>query len=580
MSLSNWTDQEITRQLDSGNSWSGLIFTYAFPTSSSGLHTTSGEGRGFVELDASQRQSAELALQLWDDLISQSISRVVSGLSDIEFGMSNTGVDYAHAYYPTIGSVWFNYENPELNEPQVGDYGFSTYIHEIGHALGLEHAGDYNGEGDWTPLYFEDSTVYSIMSYFGPDHQSGEDLVGWGNWADTNGTLYSPQTPMLNDVMALQAIYGADTHTRSGDSIYGFSSNIIGQGLESIYDFSINLNPVLCIYDAGGTDTLDLSGWAADSSINLTAGALSSCNGMTNNLSIARNAVIENLTTGSGNDTLSGNAADNLLISGVGNDLLIGGLGHDSLDGGLGFDTAQYQHLISDYSFQYSGGVLTITDQTAGRDGLDTLTDIDQLIFAGWTGGIEHKTASPHDPILNFVGQLGQYQVSGNTAQAVVVDHVTGREAIQLLTDYQRLHFIDLNVGLDSAFGENAGMAYRLYKAAFDRTPDLGGVGYWIYRIDNGLSLNSVAQEFINSGEFRAMYGSNPTDAQFVTLLYEHVMHRSAEGEGFNFWVNALSPQGGWSRAGVLAYFSESEENLGQTAELVANGIQYFEYAV
>lgn len=147
-----------------------------------------------------------------------------------------------------------------------------------------------------------------------------------------------------------------------------------------------------------------------------------------------------------------------------------------------------------------------------------------------------------------------------------------------MISKFTRLHFSDFRVGLDTAKGEDAGMAYRLYKAAFDRTPDLGGVGYWIHRIDNGLSLEATALEFINSPEFAGLYGAHPTDSQFVTLLYAHAMHRTAEDGGFNFWVHALSPQGGWSRAGVLAYFSESDENLSQTAALVANGVEYQGY--
>lgn len=578
MNLANWTDQQITSQLDSGTSWNGVVFTYAFPTHVSGIDTSGGEAAGFSALNAAQRESATLAIAVWDSLISRTILRVVNGLSDIEFGLSNTGVEYAHAYYPEVGSVWFNSDYTELVLPAVGDYGFSTYIHETGHALGLNHAGDYNGSGGWSPLYFQDSTVYSIMSYFGPDHEDGSDLVAWGQWTDASGKLISPQTPMLNDVMAIQAIYGADTTTRLDDTIYGFASNITQNNLQSIYNFAINPNPILCIYDAGGVDTLNLTGWGTNSIIDLTPGGISSCNGMTSNLSIARNTLIENLITGTGNDHLSGNAVDNHLEAGAGNDWLVGDSGDDWLDGGDGFDTAQYGSEIGDYNFQCLTSGLVIKDQRINHDGLDTLTSIEELVFSDWSGAIQQHSAALSNATLSLKGQVTQYQVRGDNALAVVVDHVSGRDEVQLLTGYQRLRFSDLRIGLDTAEGENSGMAYRLYKAAFDRTPDLGGVGYWIHRIDNGLSLESSALEFINSPEFSGLYGANPTNAQFVTLLYEHVMHRTPEGEGFDFWVHALSPEGGWSRAGVLAYFSESDENLNQTAELVANGVQYLEY--
>ena len=123
----------------------------------------------------------------------------------------------------------------------------------------------------------------------------------------------------------------------------------------------------------------------------------------------------------------------------------------------------------------------------------------------------------------------------------------------------------------------NAGAAYRLYKAAFDRVPDLEGLGFWIANLDNGGKLSDAATYFTVSPEFQSLYGSTSNE-QFVDLLYQHVLHRAAEGEGYNFWVNALSPDGGWSRGGVLEFFSQSPENQAQTAELVANGIQYQEW--
>ncbi len=102
------------------------------------------------------------------------------------------------------------------------------------------------------------------MSYFGPSWGSGasngEGLVAWADWVGSDGRLYSPQTPMMNDIMAMQAMYGADTTTRTGDTVYGFQSNITGS-TAAIYNFSQNLNPIICIWDAGGNDTLNLSGW-------------------------------------------------------------------------------------------------------------------------------------------------------------------------------------------------------------------------------------------------------------------------------------------------------------------------------
>lgn len=141
------------------------------------------------------------------------------------------------------------------------------------------------------------------------------------------------------------------------------------------------------------------------------------------------------------------------------------------------------------------------------------------------------------------------------------------------INEVERIEFSDTMLALDTGKGEIAGSAYRLYKAAFDRAAEADGLGFWINTLDNGANLVDVAQGFINSAEFTAMYGANPTDQQFVTLLYNHVLHRAPEGEGYQFWLDSLSA--GVSRAQVLKDFSESTENINQAAELIANGIQY-----
>lgn len=201
-------------------------------------------------------------------------------------------------------------------------------------------------------------------------------------------------------------------------------------------------------------------------------------------------------------------------------------------------------------------------DRFFGGDGIDT------AVFRGKIS----------EYIGGFVDTIWDSRLDDGTlvSGGQITDTVANRDGTDWVVNVERLKFSDAMFALDT--DRNAGQAYRLYKAAFDRTPDSGGLGYWIHRIDTGTSLDAAAQEFINSQEFVDLYGTNSSNAQFVTLLYEHVMHRPAEGEGFNFWVNALTAQGGWTRASVLAFFSESAENLGQTAELVANGIQYNEF--
>lgn len=384
MSSTSFTDSQVINQLVSGLRWYGGTITYALPTTSANIYGTNGEKPGFIALNSTQQLAATIALQTWDDLIAPIVTPTTSSSSNIELAYTRTTTDYAHTYEPSTGSIWFNATYTDLSNPSIGGYGFGTYLHEIGHAFGLNHMGAYNGTGNWTPSSFQDSTVYTVMSYFGPDHSATPSTVAAADWTDANGISHSAQTPMLNDILAIQSIYGAGT-ARTENTVYGFGSTITGT-LAAIYDFALNKAPVLTLYDTGGVDTLNLSGWGSASSVNLGAGCYSSCDDMTNNLAIARNSIIENAITGAGNDTLLGNDVGNVLQGNGGNDSLQGAQGNDTLIGGDGTDTAVYSGVKSNFSFSYDprSASYLITDKT-GFEGTDTLTNVEYARFGDTT---------------------------------------------------------------------------------------------------------------------------------------------------------------------------------------------------
>nr|WP_267876721.1 DUF4214 domain-containing protein [Massilia genomosp. 1] len=122
----------------------------------------------------------------------------------------------------------------------------------------------------------------------------------------------------------------------------------------------------------------------------------------------------------------------------------------------------------------------------------------------------------------------------------------------------------------------NAGKVYRLYQAAFNRVPDLGGLGFWIERMDNGATLQAIAGGFIGSAEFTTLYGANPSNEVFLTKLYYNVLHRTPDQGGYNSWLGVLN--NGTPRAEVLTAFSESAENKAQVAVVISGGIAYTPY--
>jgi serralysin len=144
-------------------------------------------------------------------------------------------------------------------------------------------------------------------------------------------------------------------------------------------------------------------------------------------------------------------------------------------------------------------------------------------------------------------------------------------EGIDTLANVERIRFGDKTLALD--ISGNAGQAYRLYRAAFNRVPDNAGLKYWISVLDNGTSLKEVAAGFMGSDEFKILYGVNPTNEAFVTSVYTNVLQRAPDSAGYAYWVNALN-QKTLTQMDVLMLLSESPENQSGVIGSILNGIE------
>jgi len=134
-------------------------------------------------------------------------------------------------------------------------------------------------------------------------------------------------------------------------------------------------------------------------------------------------------------------------------------------------------------------------------------------------------------------------------------------EAVSLSAQIENYRHIDYDTTLSIA---------RLYQAAFDRSPDEGGLNFWIDQWEGvNLSLTRISDEFFASQEFTDTYGSLSNN-DYVTQLYANVLNRTPDQGGLDFWTNGLS--NGISEADVLLEFSNSLENKINT-ELQLSGL-------
>ena len=370
------------------------VVTFAFRDT---FVTTLPDGTtGHNAFSAAQISATLLALAAWSDVANITFQRVTDGGTEysesatILFGNYTDGQAgaAAFAYLPggmpgatgasaVQGDVWINSSLPYNAAPAMQAYGQQVLLHEIGHAIGLSHPAAYNaGSGgaityEGSATYFEDSRQYTVMSYF------SEQYTGADFRAPGGAPRYSA-VPLLDDIAAAQRLYGANTTTRTGDTVYGFNSNA-GQPW---FNANTSLSALIfAVWDAGGTDTFDFSGYEVAQTIDLRQGAFSSVGGLLGNVAIAVGVVIENVIGGSGADTIRGNSAGNLITSHGGN---------DEIDGGLGSDTVVFAGARANYVVTWNGQVGTVSGlgQTVTVSNVEFLQFSDQTIAATPTGGL------------------------------------------------------------------------------------------------------------------------------------------------------------------------------------------------
>ena len=191
------------------------------------------------------------------------------------------------------------------------------------------------------------------------------------------------------------------------------------------------------------------------------------------------------------------------------------------------------------------------------------------------TSGNDVFISTIQSQVIDGLGGTDTLVLFSSRANATVVfsgEHATvysAADGTDTLTSIERLEFTDGTLALD--LSGDAGQVYRLYQAAFGRTPDTVGLSSNVGLVDNGMSLHDMANAFAISPEFQSQFGANTTDAEYVNALYYNVLGRGPDQAGLYGWLDALA--NGWDRGHVLTGFSESPENIALVAPAIDDGI-------
>ena len=460
----------------SGSEKYAYAFNGADDWNGGGLHFSRDYGFGLVDAKAAVRLAETWGTQAAGtgnqavaniDLLDTQMTLAGDGTADRLSGTANSVVDIEHVQLKIDFSQLFDLQDLELRITSPD--GTQSIV--LDNVSADNDENDTGAEAQWDYFY---TNAFRGMS-------------SEGTWVveliDTDSASTSPiqvQNVELN-------FYGS---AANDNDTYIFTNEFSDYVGRSSHNSAFN--------DTAGVDAINAAAVTAASTLNLSDGT-----GNIDGVAITLSG-IENVYTGDGNDTLTGDAGNNVLQAGRGN---------DTINGGGGTDQSVFTANQSNYSVAINkNGTVTVSDRNAS-EGQDTLTDIESVKFA--------------DTTLDLT-------------QFVSTANLTADQFKPLA---------------------------EMYAAYFNRTPDATGLYFWADKLAEGLSLNQIAELFFDQAETRALYTDPSNTDVFVTAVYDNVLGRTPDVSGFDFWKGQVS-SGNVSQGAFVLEVIQGAKNGGSAADV------------
>jgi serralysin len=545
----------------SGFRWATTTLTFAMPATAAAYpeyNAAVDETGTFSAVTGNLATTVQAVMNHISQYTGLTITQIADGtVANIRVGRTSDA-STAYAYLPDGsgfgGDIWIGL-GADFNSPVRGSYGWATILHETGHALGLKHSHTYIGGiglvcdnvgvTSMPVTAAQDSLEYTVMSY---RSYANQDLYAFDYY--TNEAASYPQTLMMLDIAALQAMYGADFGTNSTNTVYTFSTTTGQMSINGASEGAVAGNRIFrTVWDGGGIDTYDFSNYATNLQVDLAPGSSSLLStaqradlgngnfaaGNIYNALLYQNdlrSLIENAVGGSGNDTLMGNQAANQLQGGAGNDQLDGGVGNDNLigdagndfltggtgddvlNGGADFDYADYLAATSGVTVSLA---ITAAQAVGGGLGTDTLTSI-EAIYGSQFGDVLTGDGGTSNALF---GNGGADSIIGNGG----FDFVDAGDGDDTIDGGTGNDYLLGGTGTDTVTFANASAAVYV---------DMSGASAFANGTATGFDVLASVERIIGSGFGDFLFGSAGADTLTggagVDIIYGFGLGDSLDG--------------------------------------------------